>query len=78
MKLCSGYPSLVEVPVVPQSFVPPRPFDTCFGIDESLIPPRPESRKTDIPAMSAAQAAEGLNSVINDANTIANTIAAVI
>jgi hypothetical protein len=49
-----GYPSLLEVPVVSQSFVPPRPVGTCRAIVASLTPLCPGSRKTDIPAMPAA------------------------
>jgi hypothetical protein len=53
VKACSAKPSLVAVPVVWQSLVPPRPLVTCLVSDESLAPLWPGSRKTAIPAMSA-------------------------
>jgi len=51
VNVCSGYPSLAEVPLVWQSLVPPRPVGTCLVSDASLAPLCPGSRKTIIPAM---------------------------
>ena len=50
VKVCSGYPSSVEVPLAWQSLVPPRPVGTWRLIDPSLAPLWPGSRKTIFPA----------------------------
>ena len=76
LKLCSEYPSLVDVPVVPQSFIPSRPLGTWFVIDESLIPPWPGWRKTDMPAMPEARAVGVSSSIANDRTIIDTTMAA--
>ena len=50
LKVCSGKPSAVLVPVVWQSLVPPRPVGTWRVIEASLAPLCPGSRKTIMPA----------------------------
>ena len=59
LKVCSGYPSLVEVPLAWQSLVPPRPVGTCLLIEASLVPLWPGSRNTIFPARVAGAAWAG-------------------
>lgn len=51
LKVCSGKPESVAVPLVWQSLVRPRPSLTCRVIERSLAPLCPGSRKTILPAM---------------------------
>src|SRR5271163_2016653 len=63
VKLCSGYPPLVAVPLVLHALVPPRPLGTCREIDESATPLWPGSRTTVIPAGLPAANAIGVQVV---------------
>ena len=56
LKVCSGKPSSVVVPLAWQSLVPPRPVGTWRVIEASLAPLWPGSRKTIMPAMLAGAA----------------------
>jgi len=56
---------LVDVPLVLQALVPPRPLGTCREIDESATPLWPGSRTTVIPARFPAADALGVQVVVN-------------